>query len=129
MGRILSIGTDGLVNVEFNDEYGIKVAALVAEPLDREAVEKAIVQGSNVLVTFPQGCGSAVVMAVVASPAKIADTQPCARRIESRHAIVLRSGKSSITLKPDGKVEIFGADITTRAVHTQRIQASTVEIN
>jgi hypothetical protein len=49
--------------------------------------------------------------------------------LEARKQIVLRCGKASITLSPDGKVCIRGTDLLSRSSGGQRIQGASVAIN
>ncbi len=48
---------------------------------------------------------------------------------EAEYEIVLRCGKSEITLTRDGKIVIKGKDVVTRAAQSNRIKGSTVKIN
>ena len=49
--------------------------------------------------------------------------------LEARQEIVLRCGRSSITLRADGKIVIKGREIVSRAASANKIKGSTVRIN
>lgn len=49
--------------------------------------------------------------------------------LDARQEIVLRCGKSSITLRADGKIVLRGREIVSRAEESNRIKGSTVSIN
>src|SRR5205823_3790279 len=48
---------------------------------------------------------------------------------DAKEEIVLRCGKSSITLRKDGKVVILGAELVSRASGTNKIKGAAVKIN
>lgn len=49
--------------------------------------------------------------------------------IEARRELELRCGKSSVTLRQDGKIEFRGTDIVSRATRRNRIKGGSVAIN
>ncbi len=49
--------------------------------------------------------------------------------LEANEEIVLRCGKSSITLRRDGKVVIKGIQVVSRAAQTNKIKGGSVSIN
>ena len=49
--------------------------------------------------------------------------------IDAKQEIVLRCGKSSITLRKDGKIVLKGIQITSRAAATNKIKGGAVSIN
>jgi len=49
--------------------------------------------------------------------------------LEARREIVLRCGKASITLMPDGRVRIRGTDLLSRSSGGHRIKGGSVSIN
>jgi hypothetical protein len=49
--------------------------------------------------------------------------------IEAQRQIVLRCGKASITLSPDGKIRIRGTDVLSRSSGRHRIKGGSVAIN
>lgn len=49
--------------------------------------------------------------------------------LDAKQEIVLRCGKSSITLKKDGKIVIKGTHLVSRASQTNRIKGGSVAIN
>ncbi|MCC6418741.1 MAG: hypothetical protein IT429_10940, partial [Gemmataceae bacterium] len=48
---------------------------------------------------------------------------------DAKEEIVLRCGKSSITLRKDGKVVVLGAEVVSRASGTNKIKGAAVRIN
>jgi hypothetical protein len=48
---------------------------------------------------------------------------------DAKEEIVLRCGKSSVTLKKDGKIVILGAELVSRASGANKIKGATVKIN
>ncbi|WP_092945871.1 hypothetical protein [Roseateles sp. YR242] len=49
--------------------------------------------------------------------------------VEARRQLVLRCGKSSITLHEDGRIEIRGVDLVSRASGRNRILGSSIDLN
>ncbi|WP_157522632.1 hypothetical protein [Mitsuaria sp. 7] len=49
--------------------------------------------------------------------------------VEARRQLVLRCGKSSITLHEDGTVEIRGVDLVSRASGRNRILGGSIDLN
>jgi hypothetical protein len=49
--------------------------------------------------------------------------------LEADREIVLRCGKSSITLKADGRVNVKGTQLLSRADGQNRVQGATVQLN
>jgi hypothetical protein len=49
--------------------------------------------------------------------------------LNAKKEIVLRCGKSSVTLKKDGKIIVKGAEIVSRASSTNKIKGASVVIN
>jgi len=49
--------------------------------------------------------------------------------LEAERQIVLRCGKSTITLRRDGRITVRGAEVTTRASGRNKIRGASVEIN
>ena len=49
--------------------------------------------------------------------------------VTARETLVLRCGKSSITLAADGQIEIRGEGIVTQAARANRIRGGSVELN
>ena len=50
-------------------------------------------------------------------------------RLEAEKEIVLRCGKSSITLRADGKIVIKGMEVVSRAKGANKVKGGTVRIN
>ena len=50
-------------------------------------------------------------------------------RLEAKEEIVLRCGKSSVTLRADGKIVVRGMEIVSRAYRTNKVKGAAVKIN
>jgi hypothetical protein len=137
IGRIAGLTETGQPVVAFptsvsENEY--VAASLVAIEVDQV--------GSEVAVVFAEGQPDRpLVLGVLRGPAPVTPRtdQPsrsvCVRADGERilltadREIVLRCGKSSITLTADGNVSIRGAYVLSRASGTNRIRGGNVQIN
>jgi hypothetical protein len=50
-------------------------------------------------------------------------------RLEAEREIVLKCGKSSLTLRADGKVVLKGVEVVSRARRTNKVKGGTVRLN
>jgi len=96
--------------------------------------------GREVLVCFTGPERVPVVVGVVVTPGDAAEASPAAppldllidrRRIvlTAQQEIVFRCGTASITLTPNGRVVVRGADVSSSATRTNRIRGGAVRIN
>ncbi len=87
--------------------------------------------GACVCVTFDRGDPSRPFVLgkiIMGLPNAVANrSQPL--EIDNPAGIVLRCGKATVVLKPDGTVAIRGTNVATRASHTNRIRGGNVQIN
>lgn len=49
--------------------------------------------------------------------------------LSARQELVLQCGKASLTLRQDGRVEVHGEDIVTRAAGANKVQGGSVQLN
>jgi hypothetical protein len=76
---------------------------------------------------FPSTYGRKAGTSTQARPELTADGQRVT--LEANEEIVLRCGRSSITLKQNGKIVVKGADIISRASRTNKLKGAAVAIN
>ena len=86
--------------------------------------------GREVVLWCPVGVGDPVVLGLICPPVRVvrADEAPV-QIIEARERLELRCGPASVTLFSDGRVEIRGTQILSRAQGAQRIQGASVHLN
>ncbi len=130
IGKIVGITGDGRPMVDFP---GNKIAELVARAAITLAKRPRVPPaGIPVVLAFEDGDPSAPVVVGMISAAFC---PPAAGEIEEElvfeagRQIVLRCGKSVVTLRRDGKIVIRGAEVVTRASGRNKIRGSSVEIN
>lgn len=70
--------------------------------------------------------GSVLIVGFLQMPTAAA---PPAQVIEAEAQLVLRCGPASITLFADGRVEIRGVQILSRAEGAQRLQGASIQLN
>jgi hypothetical protein len=85
------------------------------------AAAKPVVLGLLHDTVHPQSAPDAPSREVLADDARV--------EITARRELILRCGRSSITLREDGKVILRGAHLLSRASEVNRIQGGTVQIN
>ena len=85
--------------------------------------------GKSVAVMFD--CGDCTRPIVIGELAASHIPHTSSNRIElvAKDEIVLKCGKTCIKMSADGTVAIRGANVVTRASHTNRIRGGNVQIN
>jgi uncharacterized protein DUF6484 len=128
VGRVVRITPDGEVLVDFpGNEMGPIRARLVASPALDEPGQPVLLVFENGNVTLPIIAG--VVRDKIGVPPL---TQACDKGelvLEAKKELTLVCGKSSITLRSNGRVIVKGAEILSRASGTNKIRGASVEIN
>jgi hypothetical protein len=121
--RFLGLDAEGAPLVSRMDESpGMPALSLV--PLKAEQA------GARVAVAWLEGEPSRpLVLGLVQPPAFVAEADGDRVVIEGRGEVVLRCGKASITLKPDGSITIRGGQILSRADGANRVQGASVHLN
>lgn len=73
--------------------------------------------------------GVAVVLGVLRPPLPVAEIDGDATVIAARERLELRCGPASVTLFADGRVEVRGTQILSRAEGAQRLQGGSIHLN
>lgn len=138
---------DGHPLVDYPGNSHGPLAARVVATLDPATLARAIAEHQEVLVLFAEGDPTRPMLMgllQIPSPSPILEAileETLAREsqqvevdgrsvlIEGRDEVVLRCGKSSLTLRRDGLVILRGVNIRTEADELQRIRGGTVRIN
>lgn len=93
--------------------------------------------GSEVLICLAGGSREPVILGVLREPGvQVSEGPPLDLTVNRRRLViacdeelVFRCGKSTIELRPDGKVVIKGVDVVSSARRTNRIRGGAVRIN
>jgi hypothetical protein len=146
VGTIVQIGTDGQAMVDFPGNLVGPVEARAVITIPRPG-EEEIRDGIDVLLMFENGHEQspliiATVQQKICRPKKLATQETLQPRgstevlvdgktivFDAKDEIQLRCGKSSVTLRKDGKIEIKGTQIVSRASGVNRIKGASVAIN
>ena len=142
VGRIVAVTEEGHVFVESpSDGIGRRQARFIDGMFS--AIAADIVTGAPVLLLFENNDPAlpiivGLVREVVASTEKQTldvkrpkDALIDGKRIvfDASEEIVLRCGKSAVTLRKDGKVVVKGTQITSRSTGRHKIKGASVSIN
>lgn len=142
-GRIVEINGDGTVRVTWAGNRRGPLPARLSGALAERMGRGAVAENASVLLLFADGdpeqpvAVDTVETAVAPSEAAVFSTDPeetvtvDGHRIafDAREEIVLRCGKSSITLTRAGKIIIRGAYLLNRSSGVNRIKGASVQIN
>ncbi|MEM8713327.1 MAG: hypothetical protein AAGG01_20465 [Planctomycetota bacterium] len=90
--------------------------------------EWAFCVGLSVLVTRLDD-GVAVITALLGRPRKTVLSVPETDRMEAGKELVIACGRAKIALRSDGRIEIRGGQLVSRASGTNKIRGASVEIN
>ena len=129
LGRISALDSDGQLWVRLDACPDTAVRAHLAAPHGRQEVLTAIAENRRAVIAQLEGQQTCIVMGFVVPQSALAEgsTAPAIERREDR--LVLKAGPATITLHNDGKVDIRGARVVTRADGDHRIMGRTVRIN
>ncbi|MBV0890885.1 hypothetical protein KTN05_03360 [Paracoccus sp. Z118] len=122
-GWLRDFSASGFPLVETIDGSAMEARSLVPlGPADR---------GREVVLWCPAGGAlNAVVLGLIRPPAlTVRADEGAVQIIEARERLELRCGPASLTLFSDGRVEIRGTQILSRAQGAQRIQGASVHLN
>jgi len=147
IGRIVRVGDDGVAWVTFPgcpESVAVAARSTLDAPASHTAKPDALV-GAKVLLVFedadpslPIICGivrervqpsAAVVALGLDSPAKDVVVDGRQLVLDAQQQILLRCGKSSILLRRDGKIEIRGRELLSRASGANKIKGGTIDLN
>ncbi|NVN91644.1 MAG: hypothetical protein HXX11_13715 [Desulfuromonadales bacterium] len=146
VGKIASISREGEVFVDFPGSQNNEVRARFAGSLDLNKLRETASSGRSVLIVFENNDPNLpiIIDTLHSMLDEIAESHDAAlegekpedvlidgRRItfDAQEEIVLRCGKSSITLTKAGKVLIRGAYLLSRSSGANRIKGGSVQIN
>jgi hypothetical protein len=119
LGRLAGFTEVGLPRVALPDGAEMEARALVAL--------RAVDMGREVALAWAGG--EPLVVGVVQPPlrAVVADGEETV--IEARERLQLRCGPASVTLFADGRIELRGTQLLSRAEGTNRVQGGAVLLN
>jgi hypothetical protein len=145
VGQIVQITHDGRALVDFPGNLMGPVAArsIIDAPSEHGHPGKASIP---VLLVFENGDPSLpIIMGMIrdticpfaaSQEITLSRQQPCdvitdgrTMIFDAKEEIILRCGKSSVTLTKDGKIVIKGAEIVSRSSGTHKIKGASVRIN
>jgi len=146
VGRIVSISKGGEVYVDFPGNPNDEVRACFAGSLNLNKLRDAASAGRSVLIVFENSDpGLPIIIDTMhsmldeiteATEVELENEKPedvliDGRRItfDAEEEIVLRCGKSSLTLTKAGKILIRGAYLLSRSSGVNRIKGGSVQIN
>jgi hypothetical protein len=122
LARFVEMSSLGRPLISLDDDPADRTEALVLGHIPVPAA------GDRVLVA---SCGESLVIlgAVLENFAASAVKATKQQTVSATDELSLQCGKSSITLRKNGRILIKGVDIVSRATRHQRIKGSTVDIN
>lgn len=96
--------------------------------------------GCSVLLMFEQGDPQRPIVVGVLHPATVPPRTPGPARLEVRYdggrvllsadtELMLRCGRAQLTLRQDGRVEVHGETIVSRAAGANKVQGGSVQLN
>jgi hypothetical protein len=147
VGWVVSAESPGAVQVDYPGNTRGPVTARVSAGLDADTLARAAEQRQQALLMFENGDpGLPIVVTLLATasatpmldaileeslPEPPEEAVVDGERVVLRgdQEIVLQCGRSSITLRRDGKIVLRGSDILTVASGVQRIKGGKVQIN
>ena len=133
VGHVVGVSAPALL-VEVRG-HGVVRARVAIRLTEAEAAEAAASRAEATLVFLDDDRTQALVMGIVQTElprvAGATEARVDGRRVvlEGSEEVVLRCGEATITLRANGKVEIRGAYVETRASGTNRIKGGSVQIN
>ena len=126
VGRVVQVTPNGELLVDYpgNQAGPLRARVAASGPLDKP--------DQPVLLVFENGDASLPIIVGAVSDT-IGDSRLTPARgelkIEAKNELILVCGKSSITLRSDGRVIVKGAEILSRASGTNKIRGASVKIN
>ena len=141
VGSLVAVDPDGVPMVDYQGNTSGPLPAVVAVPLDREALAAAATAHAEAVLLFD---GGDPLKPILVGLVKSAAPKPAPRTtkqaidvkidgksmlFDAQEEIVLRCGNASITLRKDGKVAIRGVFVESHATGTNRIKGASVKVN
>ena len=139
LGRIVSVGAEGVAHVEFPGSGGA-VPARLAVAASRDDLRRAMASNQSVVLVFENGDAALPIVTGLIQPLQPetgsdqpqtveADVDGKRVRIVAQDEIVLQCGNASITLRRNGRVVIRGTYVETSSEGTNRVKGGQVRIN
>lgn len=146
VGKIVTIDSQGRILVDYTDNEREPLPARFTSSLQLDKIREAAASNRDILLAFENNDPNLPIIVdtmhsllddiaelseVVVEAEKLDDVMIDGKRItfDAQEEIVLRCGKSSITLTKAGKVLIRGAYLLTRSSGVNRIKGGSVQIN
>jgi len=140
VGCLVAVDPDGVPLVDYQGNTSGPLPAVVAVPLDQEALAAAAAHSEAVLLFDGGDPLKPILVGLVKSaapnPAPRTPKQALDVKIDGKsmsfdaqEEIVLRCGDASITLRKNGKVAIRGVFVESHATGTNRIKGASVKVN
>lgn len=85
--------------------------------------------GSDVATLQLDRTGGCLILGLIQQPLSVACIDQETLVLEAEREIILRCGKSSITLTADGRVSVQGKQLLSRADGQNRVQGASVQLN
>lgn len=130
-GRVVAVRPDDSYVVSFEDEEQDPLACELLHT--HEGRDLQLKRGDRVLVWLPGKNGKrGVILGRIGTKATAPQQKkevPNELTFESKGAITLKCGESSIILRADGKILLKGKDLVSHARRTNRIKGGAVAIN
>lgn len=123
IGRIVRVETNGDVLVDFRGNWLGPVRARVATTEELRGTTQPV------LLMFEDGNPRLPVVAGVVREGIRRQESKRSLTLEAAGEITIACGKSSITLRSDGRVVIKGTELVSRASGTNKIRGAAVKIN
>ncbi len=123
VGRVVRVEANGDVLVDFRGNQHGPIRARVA------TTEEFKGAAQPVLLVFEDGDPGLPVVAGVVRDGVRRQESKRTLMFEATEEISITCGKSSITLRKDGRVVIKGTDLVSRAARTNKIRGAAVKIN
>jgi hypothetical protein len=129
-GAVVDVTEPGVVIVQLEgDDVPQRRCALL---VTSEAEPPVLAPGDEVLAWVPAGGTGAVVIGRIGAsrgPSPDREDLPDTLTIEAKHALTLRVGEGSVTIREDGRILIKGRDLVSHAQRMNRIRGGAVAIN
>jgi hypothetical protein len=103
--------------------------ALLASELTREQLEQAAQEKRMVLICHPEGVSSPIIIGIIRDSAVSAGELPEVLDLSAKEEVLIRVGRSWFRLRADGRIELRGDSISSRARILNKIKGAAVRIN
>ena len=138
IGRIVSMDDQGEIFVAYDGSGVAPKRALLSLAVSKTAVTELRRLGPKsvrVVLLLGDELPSPIIVDLVVDPKvvesgySVIEEKDGSLRINASREIVIACGKSSITLRSDGRVVIRGRELTSRASGSNKMRGSTISLN